>query len=245
MMKLRKTLPPNQVAVLRALRQLKAEGATVLPSNVAVASLAGIRAERMSDAYKGLHKRRLITMQKHSLTRRTVVIDGHTMTSEDLVQDRRAGRKMVPRPDTEQRLTDLLREAAAGDHILPTLNQIAARLGVASSATIGTAMQRLKNKNVIVYESARGQRYETICVIDGIELRPRPPEGDPVKRAQRQAVEKARRERAAAHKRQEAQTATVQPPQAPQPLPAPASLTAWIFGDPIPGRSALDQRRRA
>jgi len=33
------------------------------------------------------------------------------------------------------------------------------------------------------------------------------------------------------------------PPMPSRPAcPMPASLTAWIFGDPLPGRSALDQR---
>lgn len=36
-------------------------------------------------------------------------------------------------------------------------------------------------------------------------------------------------------------TLSVQPPRPTS--PAPVNLTAWVFGDPLPGRSALDQKR--
>lgn len=43
----------------------------------------------------------------------------------------------------------------------------------------------------------------------------------------------------------DARRAEMQAPPAPHALPQHASLTAAIFGDPLPGRSALDQRRSA
>lgn len=142
-------------------------------------------------------------------------------------------------------LWELRRQAASG-RTCPGNDEIARRIGLRSPSSAANAIARLEIfGDILVRRSPQGR----CIIVDGVELvsvrfnaRIIVPLRGSKRRAAR-SMTRAVRPGVVTLTYADSAAAVAPPPPPPRALPqAPRTLTARIFGDPPPGRSALDRR---